>query len=363
MAGHHGAAADTVSGRLRPQWLAGAGLVLFAVLYIAALWIRLRTSRLRTACVLLGVLGALTVALNIGFGGDMATLFPLLALCCGAVIPWRRRGGPPVPLIIVFGVACLGALIAWRQHSPGGDVWQVWYGSALAGLIVAIVFRFIDAIAELRSTRRELARSAVDEERLRFARDMHDLLGHTLSVMVVKAQAVRRLAEGDPRAAAAQAADIEEVGRHALTEVRQAITGYRGRGVAAELAAARTALADASFTVTVREDGHELPSETDALLGWVIREGTTNMIRHSGARRCEIDINSSAGKASVVLIDDGAPNVTAPDAPSGAGGHGLAGLRERINAADGTLDAGPLPDGGFRLAAVVPVRAWDEVPA
>ena len=350
-----GAANDTVSGKFHPAWLAGAGLILFAVLYVAVLWIRLETGRLRTAFVLLGALGAVTVALGAGYGGNMATLFPLLALCCGAVIPWDVRPGPPLPLVVVAGVAGLGSLIAWLRHASGGDIFQVAYGSALAGLIVTIIFRFIAAIAELRRTREELARSAVDAERLRFARDMHDLLGHTLSVMVVKAQVVRRLAERDPRAAAAQAADIEEVGRHALTEVRQAIAGYRGRGLAAELAAARTVLADAGFTVAVQHDGEELPTGVDALLGWVVREGVTNVIKHSGGHQCEIEVCNTDGKAGVVIADDGEGSPGAVTLPSG--GHGLAGLTERITAAGGSVEAGPRRGGGFRLAAVLPAGA------
>jgi two-component system sensor histidine kinase DesK len=171
--------------------------------------------------------------------------------------------------------------------------------------------------------------------------------------MVVKAQAVRRLAERDPRAAAARAADIEEVGRQALTEVRRAITGYRGRGVAAELGTARTSLGDAGFTVAIRQDGTDLPPEADALFGWVIREGVTNVIKHSGGHRCEIDVRNTDGEAVVEIADDGGAGGSG-GLPSG--GHGLAGLAERIVAAGGTLEAGPRADGGFRLVAVVPAR-------
>jgi len=377
-----GAASDAINGKFHPAWLAGAGLFLFAVLYIATLWLGLTAGKLRTALVLLGALGVVTVALTAGFGGNMGTLFPLLALCCGAIVPWTSPHGPPLPLVVVFSVACLGALIVWLKHGTSGDVWQVAYGSGLAGLIVSIIFRFINAISELRRTRRELARSAVDAERLRFARDMHDLLGHTLSVMVVKAQVVRRLAERDPAAAAAQAADIEAVGRQALTEVRQAISGYRGRGVAAELATARTALADAGFTVTVRQDGAELPPEADALLGWVIREGVTNVIKHSGGQQCTIEVRNTDEEAAVQIANDGAadhdaagPHASSPagrhgglpagphaNLPAGrhgglpAGGHGLAGLTERIAAAGGGLEAGPDTAGGYRLVAVIPAQ-------
>jgi two-component system, NarL family, sensor histidine kinase DesK len=355
-----GTVADVAGGRLHPAWLACLGLAAFVVLYIAAIWIRWRTDRTRTACLLLAALGAITLAMNIGYGADMIILAPLLAIACGAVVPWTERQGPPLPLIVVFLVACTGAVVTWAQGATVGNIAQAWYPSALAGMITAIIYRFISAVSELRRTREELARSAVDAERLRFARDLHDLLGHTLSVMVVKAQLVRKLAGVDPSLAAAQAADIETIGRDALTEVREAVAGYRGRGLFRELEAARTALADAGFTAVIRQDGGAVPDEASALLGWVVREGVTNVIKHSGGHRCEIDVSRTDGDVRVEIADDGAggglPDGGLPDAGLPSGGHGLAGLSERITAAGGTVEAGPRRDGGFLLTAVLPVQ-------
>jgi two-component system, NarL family, sensor histidine kinase DesK len=280
------------------------------------------------------------------------SLFPLFALASGAVAPWRQfRNGIPLPIALAVINAGAAALITWARHGSGSDIWQACYGTATAGLIVALFLRFFQVIIELRKTRMELAAAAVDAERLRFARDLHDLLGHTLSVMVLKAQAVRKLATIDPRAAAVQAADIETVGRQALTEVRQAVSGYRGRGLAVELDSARTALNDAGLTSAIRQETGPLPPETDPLLGWVVREGVTNVIKHSGGRRCDIGIRRIDDRVTVEITDDG------DGSPAGlpSGGHGLAGLRERVAAAGGTLAAGPLPDGGFRLAVTVPL--------
>jgi len=217
-----------------------------------------------------------------------------------------------------------------------------------------MILRLVSVIRELQETRQELARAAVDEERLRFARDLHDLLGHTLSVMVIKAQVARKLATRDPGLAAEQAADIERVGRQALTEVRQSVSGYRGRGISRELEQARTALADAGITVTVQQDGPPVPAASDTLLGWVIREGVTNVIGHSGGHHCEIGIRHLDEQAAVEIRDDGngRPAVTLP-----SGGHGLGGLRERISAAGGKLEAGPRLGGGYRLLALIPVSA------
>nr|WP_277819980.1 histidine kinase [Actinomadura sp. RB99] len=234
----------------------------------------------------------------------------------------------------------------------------------------------------LRAAREELAKAAVEQERLRFSRDLHDLLGHTLSVMVVKAQAVRLVAERDPAVAAEQAADIEKVGRQALGEVRQAVSGYRGRGLAEELDAAVTALADAGVDPAVRRAGPPLPPEPDALLGWAVREGVTNVIRHSGARSCAITIRNDGGSATVEISDDGTgpgrnavteavgaahaatgrdggdgdrSRAETPGLSLGSGGHGLRGLAERMEAAGGTLRTGPAPGGGFLLTATVPI--------
>jgi two-component system, NarL family, sensor histidine kinase DesK len=347
-----GPASSVVSGRTHPAWLAGAGLIAFAVLYVAAIWYGLRLSQPRIAYGLTGALACVTIAMSIGFGTTMTgSLFPLLALASGAVAPWRQfRSGLPVPIVVALLNAAAAALITWARHGSGSDIWQTCYGTATAGLIVALFLRFFQVIVELRNTRMELAKTAVEAERLRFARDLHDLLGHTLSVMVLKAQAVRKLTAIDPEAAAAQAADIEEVGRQALAEVRQAVSGYRGRGLTRELDAARTALNDAGLTPAIQYETEPLTVEADSVLGWVVREGVTNVIKHSGARRCEIDIRQSEDLVTVEITDDGTGNGNGLP----TGGHGLAGLRERVAVAGGTLTAGPLPDGGFRLTVAVP---------
>ncbi len=173
-------------------------------------------------------------------------------------------------------------------------------------------------------------------------------------MIVVKAQVARKLANRDPAQAQQQAADIEEIGRAALGEVRQAVEGYRGRGLARELEAARSALADAGIATEVRQDGPPVPPGADALLGWVVREGVTNVIRHSGGHRCEIGVRDAGGTVTVTIRDDG-PASLPPSAPLTSGGHGLNGLRERLAADGGTLAAGPCPDGGFLLTAAVPV--------
>ncbi len=211
-----------------------------------------------------------------------------------------------------------------------------------------------DVIGQLRATRQELARTAVGRERLRFARDLHDLLGHTMSVVVVKAEAVRRLAPCDLEAALGQAADIESVARQALTEIREAVSGYREGGLSSELERARSVLDASGVELTVHESGPPLPPQAEALMGWVVREGVTNVVRHAGAAHCRIELGSADGRARLVITDDGRGG-----GAEAGGGNGLAGLTERLSMAGGALRGGPAPHGGFRLAAELPVDEAD----
>ena len=354
-----GAVVDVARGRFHPAWAAAGGLAVFAVLYMVAIWLQRQVHRPRAATASLVAAAAVTLALTIGYGGDMFALFPLLSIVCGVVVPWTATR-PPLVAVVVTATTAAALVISWARHAASGDIWSVAYGTFLSGFIVSLILQLVAVIRQLQDTRQELAETAVDEERLRFARDLHDLLGHTLSVMVIKAQVVRKLATRDPVQAAEQAADIEAVGRQALTEVRQSVTGYRGRGMTRELAEARTALADADFTVAVRQDDVPLTPAADALLGWVIREGVTNVIRHSGGHQAEIEIGLRKGYAFVEIRDDGGktPAVQLP-----SGGNGLGGLRERAAAAGGTVEAGPRRGGGYRLHVRIPVAPREGVTA
>ncbi len=200
-------------------------------------------------------------------------------------------------------------------------------------------------VVQLRAAREELARTAVDEERLRFARDLHDLLGHSLSMIALKSELAGRLVMDTPARAAPEIADVERAARDALRQVRAAVAGYRQPSLRAELAAARELLAAAGIAVEVHDEAGPLPPALDALLAWTVREGVTNVIRHARARCCTIRIAASEdGGARVEVVDDGC------GAEGGsAGGHGLAGLGERAAAHRGSLHAGPRPEGGFRL--------------
>jgi len=201
---------------------------------------------------------------------------------------------------------------------------------------------------------------AVTDERLRIARDLHDLLGHSLSTISLKAQLARRLAAADP-VVSAEIADIESVAGHALTEVRDAVTGYRQTSLAAELHAARSTLSAAGIDPTVQLDVLGLPARTDALLGWVLREAVTNIVRHSRARTASVRLSRHHDTVILRVADDGPgpeQGATTLTVPAVTPGNGLTGLAERIEAAGGVLDAGPGREGGFLLSAALPLAGF-----
>ncbi|GIH24186.1 two-component sensor histidine kinase [Acrocarpospora phusangensis] len=329
-------AAETVSGGNQPAWLSWAALAAAAVLYLWAVRLAF-ADRGRAVRLALPALITVAVAGGVAFQGAWSFVLTMAAIATGTAV----RGA--LGMILLLALAAVG-VFTQAGLGPLAMIFSGW-GVFVAGLIPWIIVQLWDTIHELTETRRELARVAVSEERLRFSRDLHDLLGHTLSVIVVKAEAVRRLIPGDGETAARQAADIEQIGRLALAEVRAAVTGYRGRGLEAELAAARDVLADAGIGVLVQAPSVPLPPETDALLGWAVREGVTNVVRHSAARSCRITLRQ-AGELELEIVDDG------KGAREPVEGNGLGGLRERVEAAGGRLAVAG--EDGFRLRVTVP---------
>jgi two-component system sensor histidine kinase DesK len=303
-----------------------------------------------------------TVVLGVGLtftlGGGYKGLLIYVSIACAVALP--LHWAPPT--VLVCGFLALGAEFRNRQYlgpqaSPLNEIVTGISLTFFLGMMMFTYRRTMLIVIELRNARADLARLAVTEERLRFARDLHDLLGHSLTTIALKSQVARRLA--DPESPLArEVGDIESVAQQALAEVREAVTGYRGRSLADELDAARSTLKAAGIDVTVRLDGTPLPAPLDALLGWVVREGTTNMLRHSKARSCEFRVTRTDGTVSLDVCDDG---VGIPLGVVGTGGgNGLAGLAERVTAAGGTLDSGPAAGRGFRLAARLPLPGGDE---
>jgi two-component system sensor histidine kinase DesK len=286
-------------------------------------------------------------------GAAWRNVWLILAIVVGGLVGFRLLSTTAGIWGVLAVTAGSGAAVATAPTS-NDDAWAVMLTVALAGTSCIVLVRLLATIETLRATRRELADRAVLAERDRFSRDLHDLLGHSLSLVVVKSEVVRRLAESDPAAAAEHARDIETIGRRALAEVREAVTGIRHTTLAAELARASTALTDAGIDAEVATAPTLLPEPVDEAFAWVVREGATNVIRHSGARRCTVRVEvdeSPPATARLAIVDDG-------DGPSAelAEGNGLSGLRSRLALVDGELLVLRDTD-GFGLTATAPLEA------
>ncbi|MFI6322166.1 sensor histidine kinase [Nonomuraea sp. NPDC050556] len=200
-------------------------------------------------------------------------------------------------------------------------------------------------IKEAHHSRDAKARLAVSEERLRFARDLHDLLGHSLSVITLKSELAAKLAERDAGRAAEEIAQVRTLAADARLEVDAAVQGYRQLDLDAELAGVRAALEAAGATCVVEASAADLSPAARALLAWVVREGATNVLKHSTAKRCVITLREGV----LEMRNDGLPAWPSAD----DSGTGLRGLSERLAAAGGSLSAAPTDAGEFVLRAAV----------
>jgi len=240
-------------------------------------------------------------------------------------------------------IAALSALGLWFSVLLDGWEDSILWGPAIiftVSLMMAAFARTFAAMNQLRATQDQLERLATERERGRMARDIHDILGHSLTVITVKSELATRLIEVDPARAKTEIAEIEQLARGALADVRTTVAGARGVTLSAELVAARAALEAAGIEA-------ELPSATDAvgparreLAAWIVREGITNVVRHSGAKLCAIRL----GPHEIEVADDGVGPVA-----SSASSTGLAGLRERVEEAGGRMSIGRSNLGGFSL--------------
>ncbi|MFZ0128294.1 MAG: histidine kinase [Candidatus Dormiibacterota bacterium] len=323
-------------------------LVAFAATYLFAMWTCLTlVPRVATGAQLLPLVAlfVLGITLALLFRGQWSGVL----VYCGVAAGWTLRWRYLVPVLLALGVFMVvsGVLLGYAW----ADLGFITFLTVALGFTMLAFRRLIATVIELRTARAEVARLAIADERLRISRDVHDILGHSLSVIALKAQVARRLMHSDPGAAAEAMGDVESVARDSLAEVRAMVTGYRQRSLADELQGARDVLDAAGIAFSVNRDSSVPPAPVDSLLAWTVREGVTNVLRHSRAHHCEISLESSNGGFTVAIVDDGVGGVAS------AGGTGLHGLRERVGAAGGRLEAGPGDAGGFRLQAYVPRAA------
>ncbi|MFD8985681.1 sensor histidine kinase [Streptomyces sp. NPDC059564] len=323
------------------------GLAAFVVWYLVLVLRVGRETAVPRVLLSLGVLAAQATVLSLTLGREWLVLFVYVSISSGAALPGEcSRWTVP-------GATAL--LAATASVVPGGDEYLagLLIPALMGGFAMVGVRAMIRTTMELREARATVAQLAANEERLRMARDLHDLLGHSLSLITLKSELAGRMLPDHPDRAARQVADIEQVCRQALVDVREAVSGYRRPTLPGELAGARTALTAAGVAADLpTEAPAELAEEEESALAWSLREAVTNVVRHSGAKRCTVTLTSCQTLAGPVMeltvADDGAGGPAVP-------GNGLTGLTERLEAVGGSLSAGPAGKTGFRVLVRVPL--------
>jgi two-component system sensor histidine kinase DesK len=243
----------------------------------------------------------------------------------------------------------LGAVVAgvstWLVN--GSADWTAVAILFLLPLVLAALSQLNRALVQLDAARERIRELTLAQERERFAMDLHDLLGHSLTTITVKTGSTRRVLEatGDTERVAAELRDIEGLSREALSEIRSAVTGYRNTSLTAELARVHGALTAAGIKADVPTAVDDVRPELREPFAFVLREAVTNVIRHSEATRCEVRV----GADWLEVRDNG--RGAGSGAPGSSGGHGLSGMAARVEAAGGRLHAGALPGGGFLVKA------------
>ncbi|MFE1753552.1 sensor histidine kinase [Streptomyces anandii] len=338
----------------------------------------------------------------------------LLLLVTSGLLLWRKRypvfvvfgtaaatlayfaaGYPYGPVFLTVVVACFSAVVAGHRRAAWAAVGALWAGHALIALrlyrllpppgdtaaswgqqlVVATWVVAVLAVSELARIRREqwareraeraaAARRRADEERLRIARELHDVLAHSISVINVQAGVGLALLDTDPEQARTALTTIKAASKEALGEVRQVLDTLRAPGAAprapvpglGRLPELVEQAAGAGLTVEVEGEAPPLPPGADLAAFRIVQEALTNVVRHSGSRRARVRLAHEGGVLRLRVDDDG----PATGADAGGSGNGLAGMRERAAALGGTIDAGERPDGGWRVLAVLPLTDQEE---
>lgn len=352
-------AGDLINGghSLVGQVLGWGCLAVFVVSYVLLVIFRSQAGMKPRACrVIVGTMIVLAVVSSFALGGAFLTMFIYASVCLAVISP------PKHALRALVVMAALTAATGLLVHAGNDNISTFALSAFLSGVAMTGLQRLVETMKELREARAAVAHLAASEERLRLARDLHDLLGHSLSLITLKSELAGRFMDaGKDEAARAQVADIEQVARQSLIDVREAVTGFRRPTLPVELAAARTALSAAQVRLEAAPElvdaWPSLANEEAGALAWALREAVTNIVRHGeGATVCTVTADETwegSGERYAVLeiTDNGrGPGKSQP-------GNGLSGLDERLALVGGRLETGPGERGkGFRLRACVPLR-------
>ncbi|MCS7476369.1 sensor histidine kinase [Umezawaea endophytica] len=325
----------------RPLWsrvLLITGLVVYSAGWLAMPYLVWVDKDVRTRLIGSLALTALGLAVVFGLGLGSAGLMVYVMSATAMILPFVHA------VVIDGSVLALLVVSSYLFGEIGSDFDQ--FGTLLSvSFGMMFMGRMLRANAELRKARDEIAALAVAEERHRLGRDLHDILGHSLTTITVKAGLARRVLEssGDVRRAREEIREVEDLARQALGDVRATVSGYRQVSLSAEVVGARAVLRAAGVEPDLPHAVDNVRPELQEVFGYVVREGVTNVLRHARATRCEVRL----GDTWLEMRDDGRG---AGDAPAGGG---LSGLAERLGQVGGKLAAGPLPDGGYLLRAEV----------
>jgi two-component system sensor histidine kinase DesK len=275
--------------------------------------------------------------------------FPLVAS-----VPMVLRGR--LAALVIAGpyvyLAVTVAQLISAHPTPANYFFELTYAVGTSAIVPTTLYasaRLARVADELRATQSALAQAAVGGERLRISRDLHDLLGHSLSAISLKGDLAIRLLRRDTMVAVAEINNLAEVARQALNGLLSITLDGGKPSLETELGSARALLADAGAAVCVTGDASGIPPAVAEGLAWAVREGVTNILRHATASTATISVECRGGLARLEILNDGAGSPGADD------GHGLRGLTDRIEALSGSLSHGWLSGGRFQLAAQVPV--------
>jgi two-component system sensor histidine kinase DesK len=253
-------------------------------------------------------------------------------------VPYIVGGDIKLSVAIIGLILAVVGLESWLLHLP----WYYWAYSGGYSVIIgaANIFSARQAFATER-----LAKMA---ERERIARDLHDVLGHTLSVIVLKSELAGKLLDRDPGRARAEIADVEKISREALAEVRHTISGYQAENLKDAFERARATLETAGVAVESRSEKVDITAAEEGVLALVLREAVTNVVRHAGAKKCELKLQETDGACRLEIYDDGRGGLHSE-------GFGRRGMRERIEALGGTLKQET--QSGTRLIITLPLSS------
>jgi two-component system sensor histidine kinase DesK len=315
----------------------GLGTVAFLLLYFGIFWVGKRQALAHIAAMVL--LGIAFARYN---GG--ATTFFIFAAACGAFVVDTE-----IDAFKILGAIELSVILTWWVLHLGA--WFLVFGAGLSLVVGASNIHFAQrnrANKKLLRAQEEIEHLAKVAERERIARDLHDVLGHTLSVIILKSELAGKLIERDPHRAGNEIREVEQISRQALSDVRDAIRGYRSQGLAAELSQAKSTLETAGLTVQCdASTTMKIPAVHESVLSLAVREAVTNVVRHAQARTCRLRLEQQNGSCCLEIQDDGRGGFLNE-------GNGLRGMRERVEMLGGTLNRNT--ESGTKLTITLPLK-------